>query len=230
MNRILALEDPRWDEFEGGDSSDGGTVEFLRRLADDASFETWRRPWGYHEGEAGPTALLAVPHIVELASGLTAPERLHHLTWAGVVAQATYEGPPLSDELEQGYRDALLQAGDLLLADLDSQTGYQAGELVTLLSALAAVCGHPWLHAGLESLSVSCRECREELELDPTYSGAQPGPVEHVSARELSKASAADLCRHLAARASQAGHPGLAASVLHAASLQCACPSQFGGP
>ena len=121
---MLPLDDPRWEELEGGyrrpyDPRDAFVL--LEKDGEDA--EAWEELWGelHHQGDVGLASYAAVPHLVRIFQTQPRNWRLYAIVAAVELERRSKHNPQLPDWLAEGYGDGLeslirLAAEDLTLA------------------------------------------------------------------------------------------------------------------
>ncbi|PHV08479.1 hypothetical protein CSQ96_02660 [Janthinobacterium sp. BJB412] len=135
---MLALDDPRWDELDGGYRC---TTEAPALLAELQSGEdVWDALWEdlHHQGDVGIGSYAAVPQLVRIATA--AAER--DWNFYGLIATIEVErhgrhNPALPQWLAASYADAWKQACLLARADLAADLDGETVQAILAVLALA---------------------------------------------------------------------------------------------
>jgi hypothetical protein len=173
-NRMLDLDDNRWKELDHRGWANGTRSELdldapfvpdeLRILmAAPLDLDRFTTLWPYlcSECTTWPAAYAAAPYLVEIASKLSPSERYEYVVVVGQIA--TYASPQeIKPYLADSYRNALEKALPLLSETM--LVSHNPTDTRYLLSAAAALKGHPELGEILASLDVftECPECGAE--------------------------------------------------------------------
>lgn len=173
---LLPLNDPRWKELCHRNWSNGQPsawapdapfvpnilAELVEHPAGTQLFsELW--PWLCSEGTAWAASYATVPYAVDFARRVSPVQRLEYLLFVGLVAQCScpQSGPSyeIKDYVAADYKEALqlaipLLADTLPLAHDQTETRY-------ILSAIAALKGHPKLADVLEHIDCIHGQCEQ---------------------------------------------------------------------
>ncbi|MDR3793260.1 MAG: hypothetical protein P4L03_07760 [Terracidiphilus sp.] len=120
---MLALDDPRWTELEGGYRTLFDPRPFLARLyARRAITETWHTLWNelHHQGDVGTASFAAVPHLVEIYRRSGAIDWNTYFIVAVIeVARGKGGNPDVPAWLENDYRNAIRDLAQVGLAEYE---------------------------------------------------------------------------------------------------------------
>ena len=151
---MLALEDPRWADLDGGYRT---TTEAPALLAELRSGEdVWDALWDdlHHQGDLGVGSYAAVPQLVRIAAAADGRDwNFYGLIATIEVARHGKHNPPLPQWLAASYADAwekaCLLAREDLAAELDGET------VQAILAVLALAKGELKLGALISGLDSS---------------------------------------------------------------------------
>ena len=154
---MMALDDPRWGQLEGGYRVPYDPRAALRRLEErDDHREVWAELWNelHHQGDVGSASYAAVPQLVALH------RRSRKLDWNLYALASTVEverhrksNPPIPDWLLSDYQAAWLTLVELALDELKAPI--DATTLQCVLAVLALGKGDLKLGAFLSDLDRS---------------------------------------------------------------------------
>jgi hypothetical protein len=167
---MLALDDPKWKDLDGGHRKPYDASVALRRL--EAGETVWPELWSqlHHEGDVGVASYAAIPQLVRMC------ERQHPVDYNLYALASTIEierhrktNPTIPDWLAFSYRAAWKQLATLALADLANIGGalnlgatQDSLAVRTALSVVALAHAERRLGAVLNYMGVD--EVREYLE------------------------------------------------------------------
>lgn len=170
---MLPLNSPRWATLKASPGGSGALAAELLRAIRAGALSEFGELYHQccHQLTVGEVAYAVVPHVIDIARGLPARERLEPLGIAGTVAACCRafpsEVPPIPDDLRADYEASAQPALQLATTTLN-EIGWRRGEVVELLAVVAACQGHCdlaihlFLHGGSDH-DLHCPECGEYI-------------------------------------------------------------------
>ena len=116
---MLSLDDPRWDDLEGGYRDIYNPVPELRKL--EQGEDVWPVLWEnlHHQGDVGEASYAAVPHLIRIGKMLPARDYNLYALVSTIEIERHREGnPPLPRWLEKDYDRAWSELFELALRDI----------------------------------------------------------------------------------------------------------------
>ena len=145
---MLSLDSPRWGELEHAYGHAGDIPALLAELRSFPKSEGQREPWFSiwsalaHQGDVYSASFAAVPHVISvLASDPMRCDSAYFQFPAWVEICRINKSVPVPSDLQQAYFDSLVSLP--MLAARWADKAWSDSDLVCVLSAIAAVKGHP---------------------------------------------------------------------------------------
>ncbi len=132
---MLSLEDPRWQQLQGGYRVPYDPSVPLRRM--EAGANVWGELWQelHHQGDLGEASYAAVPHIVRIGAAQGSRDwNLYALAATIEIERHRASNPAIPAWAESDYHQAWSELLKLALADLATDC-----ESLTLRSALSVL-------------------------------------------------------------------------------------------
>jgi hypothetical protein len=157
---MLPLNDPRWNDLQHAYGGAADIPELLRALETSTGpkksyqDEPWYSLWSSlcHQGDVYTASYAAVPHVVEIARGATAPvdSSFLQLPTAIEVARRGGRGPEVPAEYADDYHQAIVDLCEIV--SLHRKAPWDQSMLLSAAAAQAVAKGHIDVAAALLNL------------------------------------------------------------------------------
>jgi hypothetical protein len=137
---MLSLDDPRWDEMNGGYREPFDPRPLFSKLQAGHDVDAvWAELWQelHHQGDVGEASYAAVPHLVRIHRQRGVKDwNTYAIVTTIELARDSRENPPIPTWLKQEYDSAIRELADIGLAELTVATDT---EMVRSILAILAI-------------------------------------------------------------------------------------------